>query len=134
MWIKYDDSEGTSVIINTDNISMIEYNNNFIMINMTSGQSYTARFGTSVYQKLFKFITLLDKQQSYIALLLFFVGYRMIHSIKNKAEEQKEKFLADHNDQDISSVLAGRRWNNEHDAKLYDDMISKYLYDLALMF
>lgn len=59
---------------------------------------------------------------------------RMIHSIKNKAEEQKEKFLADHNDQDISSVLAGRRWNNEHDAKLYDDMISKYLYDLALMF
>ena len=59
---------------------------------------------------------------------------RMIHSIKNKAEEQKEKFLADHNDQDISSVLAGRRWNNELDSQIYREMIDSYLYGLAIKF
>ena len=82
MWIKYDDSSYSTVLINTDHISLIEYNSNYIMITMMTGQSYTTKFGSSAYQKLYKFISKLDKQQSYTALLLFFVRYRIFCSIR----------------------------------------------------
>lgn len=62
MWIKYDDSSYNTVLINTDHISLIEYNSNYIMITMTTGQSYTTTFGSSAYQKLYRFISQLDKQ------------------------------------------------------------------------
>ena len=77
MWIKYDDTSYNTVLINTDHISLIEYNSNYIMITMTTGQSYTTTFGSSAYQKLYRFISQLDKQQSYTALLLFFARYRI---------------------------------------------------------